>query len=42
MVLTPYSNIKPFLCDSIEKGTLTADEYGAIVTGASSSSWQNM
>jgi hypothetical protein len=34
MVLAPDSNVTPFLYDSIEKATFTADEYGAIVTAA--------
>jgi hypothetical protein len=34
MILAPYSKIKPFLYDVIEKATLTADDYGNIVMTA--------
>lgn len=34
MILAPYSKIKPFLYDAVEKTTLTAEDYGNIVMNA--------
>jgi hypothetical protein len=34
MILAPYSKIKPFLYAAIEQPTLTAEDYGSIVTEA--------
>jgi hypothetical protein len=34
MILAPYSHLKPFLYDAVENRTLTAADYGSIVTTA--------